>query len=175
LLLTGGYHLRVDLPSRVDDVLVTSPVGRDPRLAAILAERLVAAKAPAGAAVTLAAAGSVDPAALADVRAAAAALAARLQVGVEVGYLSAGDPELTRDWRQDRVGPGQPWVLAPYLLAPGRFYDRAVALGADVVAEPIGAHPLLAAVVLERYDGVAGVDRGVTQDAGQVPGRTAPA
>jgi len=43
------------------------------------------------------------------------------------------------------------------------FHDAVVAAGAAVTSAPIGAHPAVADIVLKRYD------------AGQVPGRTAPA
>ncbi|CNG01527.1 cobalamin (vitamin B12) biosynthesis CbiX protein [Mycobacterium tuberculosis] len=43
-------------------------------------------------------------------------------------------------------------VVAPYLLAPGRFLERARDCGADAVAAPIGAHDAAARLVLRRYD-----------------------
>jgi len=52
--------------------------------------------------------------------------------------------------------------VSTYLLAPGLFADKVAACGARVVAEPLGAHPLLAEIVLDRYEA-------------QLPGRTAPA
>jgi sirohydrochlorin ferrochelatase len=42
--------------------------------------------------------------------------------------------------------------VASYLVAPGAFHDAVRATGAAVVAEPIGAHPAVAEVVLRRYD-----------------------
>ena len=55
-------------------------------------------------------------------------------------------------------------VVSSYLLAPGAFHDLAVAGGAPVVSQPIGDHPVVAQLLLTRYDA-----------ARQVPGRTAPA
>jgi hypothetical protein len=72
--------------------------------------------------------------------------------------VSAGKP---------RLGDLRPRAVASYLLAPGRFADTVAACGAAVVAQPIGAHRVLAEIVLDRYLEAVG--------AGQPPGRTAPA
>ncbi|HEU5268369.1 MAG TPA: hypothetical protein VFU36_00485, partial [Jatrophihabitans sp.] len=49
--------------------------------------------------------------------------------------------------------------VANYLLAPGSFYDRLRArarqLAAGFVAPPIGAHPLVAELIWDRYDQAA--------------------
>ena len=46
-------------------------------------------------------------------------------------------------------------AIAPWFIAPGRITDRVVAVaqaaGAEM-AEPLGAHRLLAATVLDRFD-----------------------
>src|SRR4051812_31333362 len=65
LLLTAGYHVRVDLPAQATDVLVTDALvtdalGPDPRIAAVLAQRLREAGYDGGP-VTLAAAGGAGP------------------------------------------------------------------------------------------------------------------
>jgi sirohydrochlorin ferrochelatase len=41
-------------------------------------------------------------------------------------------------------------AIAPYLLAPGHFADRLAVAGADLVAEPLGAHPAVIELVLDR-------------------------
>ena len=49
-------------------------------------------------------------------------------------------------------------VLAPWFIAHGRITDRVAAIAAEegvVMAEPLGAHPLLAATVLDRFDQAA--------------------
>jgi hypothetical protein len=56
-------------------------------------------------------------------------------------------------------------VVSSYLLAPGAFYDQAFTTHAQVVSAPIGAHSVVAEIVLARYDAAIG----------QVPGRMAPA
>jgi sirohydrochlorin ferrochelatase len=148
LLLSAGYHVRVDIPAQAPGALVTPAVGPDPRLAGALAERLAEAgyhgQAPAP--VVLAAAGSADEQSLDDVRRQAAMLAERLGVEVTAAFLSAGEPKLAEL---------EPAVVAGYLLAPGVFHDKLGACGAEVVSAPLGAHPALTDVVLNRYDDAA--------------------
>lgn len=142
LLLSAGYHVRVDLPGQAPDVVVTDAVGPDPRLAVALAERLREAGWDGVGPVTLAAAGSADPRSLADVRVAAEQLAAQVGVAVEPAYISSGEP---------RLADVRPRVVASYLLAPGVFHDAVAACGAEIVSGPIGSHPALAEIVLDRY------------------------
>ena len=142
LLLSAGYHVRVDLPAQAPGLLVADAVGPDPRLADALGDRLAEAGYDGRTAVTLAAAGSADPRAVDDVRRAAAQLADRLGVDVAPAYISAGEP---------RLADVAPLAVATYLLAPGQFADAAAACGAAVVSAPIGAHPAVAEVVLDRY------------------------
>jgi sirohydrochlorin ferrochelatase len=75
-------------------------------------------------------------------------------VPVSVAYVASGEP---------RLADMAPRVVATYLLAPGVFNDAVASRAADVIAEPLGAHPLLAEIVLDRYE------------RSQPPGRTAPA
>lgn len=42
-------------------------------------------------------------------------------------------------------------AVASWLLAPGLFQRRVQDSGADVVADPLGAHPRVADLVLRRY------------------------
>jgi hypothetical protein len=50
-----------------------------------------------------------------------------------------------------RERTGQPVAVASYLLAPGHFQDQLRDSGADWVTEPLGGHPALAGLVIERY------------------------
>ena len=46
-------------------------------------------------------------------------------------------------------------ALAPWFIAPGRITDRVADIAAALdlaMAEPLGAHPLLAHIVLDRFD-----------------------
>jgi sirohydrochlorin ferrochelatase len=142
LLLASGYHVRVDLPAQAPQAVVAGAVGPDPRLAIALADRLRAAGWNGADAVTLAAAGSSDERSVADVHAAARQLAEHTGAAVRAAFLSAAQPRL------DEVDRS---VVATYLLAPGVFHDQLRSLATGVVSEPIGAHPLVAEIVLDRY------------------------
>jgi sirohydrochlorin ferrochelatase len=143
LLLSSGYHVRVDLPAQAPHAVVTAAVGPDPRLCVALADRLAEAGYGGAGAVVLAAAGSADARSRADVATQGRLLAEHLGVGVTVAYVAAGEPKLA-DVEAD--------VVATYLLAPGHFHDAIRACGATVVGAPLGDHPALAEVVLARYD-----------------------
>ena len=155
LLLSGGYHVRVDIPARASGAVITGAVGPDPLLAAALADRLREAGYDGHSPVVLAGAGSSDERALDDVQTMAGHLATKLDAEVTTAFVSAGAPLLST------VAPR---VVSSYLLAPGLFHDAVIGAGAGVTSAPIGAHPAVAEVVLARYDAAA-----------QVPGRIAPA
>ncbi|MCX9191607.1 cobalamin biosynthesis protein CbiX [Carbonactinospora thermoautotrophica] len=173
LLLTAGYHVRVDIPAAVlargadpaphdpahrdtaPGVVVAPPLGPDPILAELLHERLREAGGLRADAVVLAAAGSSDPRALADVAQVAADLAERLPVPVRVGYASAAHPRVPQAVAELRAAGFRRVAVASFLLADGFFHQSLAAAGADVVTRPLGAHPLLARLVLERYRAAA--------------------
>jgi len=142
LLLAAGYHVRIDLPEQAPDVAVADAIGPDPGLADVLADRLGEAGYDGRSPVTLAAAGSADERARADVEIARKQLADRLGVAVDVAFVAAGEP---------RLADVRPRVVATYLLAPGKFADAVTTCGASVSSAPIGVHPLVAKVVLDRY------------------------
>lgn len=146
LLLSAGYHVRVDLPAQAPSATVTAPVGPDSLLSVALTDRLVEAGYDGAAPVTLVAAGSADERSRADVETQASLLAAQAGAEVTVAYVAAGAP---------RLADVRPAVVASYLLAPGTFYDAIRASGAEVIGAPLGDHPALAEVVLKRYDEAA--------------------
>ena len=161
LMLARGYHALIDIPDRAARLLpgaVTArPLGPDALLAEALARRLGECAQtripPRGEdAVVLAAAGSADPAGADDVRAAARLLARRLRRPVTHGFVAAGGPALADVVAERRRRGAGRVVVASYLLAPGRFLDRARACGADAVSAPIGADGAAARLVLRRYD-----------------------
>jgi sirohydrochlorin ferrochelatase len=161
LLLASGYHVLRDLPAQAPGAVVSAPVGPDERLATALADRLREAGYDEPSPVVLAAAGSSDDRALDDVRIAARQLADLLGVEVAAAFVSAGSPRVA-----EAIAATPAAAVASYLVAPGAFHDAVVATGASVVSAPIGDHPLVADVVLDRYDQCV---------LGQPPGRTAPA
>jgi sirohydrochlorin ferrochelatase len=154
LLLASGYHDRVDLPGAIAagrPGTAHAPVlGPDRRLATALADRLREAGRRPGDAVVLAAAGSSDLAAIASVHTQARLLAAELGTDVTVGFGSAAAPDVPTAVATARATGAARVAIAPYLLAPGHFADRLATAGADLVAEPLGAHPAVVEVVLDR-------------------------
>ncbi|WP_280509673.1 sirohydrochlorin chelatase [Nocardia farcinica] len=158
--LASGYHVYQDVPREVAEsahpaATVTPAMGPDPALARIMALRVRAAGWRPGDAVVVAAAGSSDPRARADVRRAAALLAEQLHAPVRIGYVATGAPRVPeavadlRDSGADRV------FVASYLLAHGLFQQRLHEAGADGVAAPIGVHPAVVRLLAERYRSAA--------------------
>ncbi len=162
LLLSTGYHLTTDIAgaaTAVDTAItaigtgprVAGPLGPDPLLVTALTGRLAEAGVPAGTPVVLAAAGSSDPEAAAQVTAQADLLADALGVPVAASFAAAGRPTVAEAVAGLRTRTGGPVAVASYLLAPGQFYDRLGQSGADWVTAPLGAHPAVAALVIDRY------------------------
>ena len=153
LLLSSGYHDRVDLPAAVaaarPGTLRAPVLGPDPLLSVALAARLAEAGLADADAVVLAAAGSSDPDAVEQVHEQARLLSAHLGKPVTAGFGSAASPTVAE--AVDAAGPSV--AVAPYLLAPGFFVER---LGTDGVAAPLGAHPAVVELVLERYSSTLG-------------------
>ncbi|MEJ2867572.1 CbiX/SirB N-terminal domain-containing protein [Actinomycetospora sp. OC33-EN08] len=149
--LASGFHVRRDVPDQLaalgrTDVVVTEPLGPSPALVDAALERLRDA-GWADERVVLAAAGSTDPVAQQDLRSAAAVVRDRLGVEVPVGYVAGGAPRLADVVAaQDR-----PVALLTWLLAPGVFHRWAAGVGAAVVGEPLGDHPAVASLLVERY------------------------
>jgi sirohydrochlorin ferrochelatase len=156
--LAAGYHVRTDLPAQLaatgHDAVLAAPLGPDPAVLAALADRAGAAGWRPGDALVLAAAGSRDPSATADVRHAAARLAARLDTAVPVGHVTAAPP--VADVVAAHGCTGRRVVVAAYLLAPGLFHDRLAGAGADAVAAPLGCHPGIVAALHDRYRAASG-------------------
>jgi sirohydrochlorin ferrochelatase len=143
MLLARGHHLDVDIPAAAPGAIVAVPIGPDPLIAHVVADRVTAAGWPEGTPLVLAAAGSSDPRGIADVRVAADQLGAVLRVEVTPAFAGTGEPAVTDI---------EAAVVATYLLAPGHFADLIAGCGAPVVSAPIGADPRVADVVLARYD-----------------------
>lgn len=162
LLLSAGYHVRVDLAGAAKDaksksVRVTGALGPDLRLTGILANRLVEAGLRPDDRVVMAAAGSSDGNAAADCQIVGEQLAAVLSRPVTVGYLSTAQPRLSDAVTMARAdSPEARVVVATYLLAPGYFAGLANSAGADVVSAPLlaegqGAPDGLVEAVIDLY------------------------
>jgi sirohydrochlorin ferrochelatase len=158
LLLSAGYHLSHDIEETAAraGVPVTDPLGPGPALVPALAYRLRAAGVPAGTPVVLAAAGSTDPRAAGDARAQAALLAAHVGAPVWAAFASASQPTVAEAVAALTARTGGPVAVASYLLAPGVFHDRLRASGAAWVSAPLGDHPTVAGLVLDRFRSVTG-------------------
>ncbi|MBV9142997.1 MAG: sirohydrochlorin chelatase [Pseudonocardiales bacterium] len=155
--LSAGYHVRTDVPREVAatgrrDVTISTALGPHPLLVDAVADRLRAAGWRRDDTVVLAAAGSSDPRAGADVRAAARQLSGSIGSRVRVAFVATGAPRVAplvaglRSVEEPRI------AVAAWLLAPGLFHRRLATAGADVVAAPLGVHP----GVLDRLVQLAG-------------------
>ncbi|MFE3764036.1 sirohydrochlorin chelatase [Streptomyces sp. NPDC059104] len=165
LLLGRGTHVKRDLPASAARaahlrVRVAAPLGPHPLLVEALFERLLEAGwnpgRPDGAAVVLAAAGSRDPESAADTRRTAAQLSERLGgIPVVPAYASANTsatPDVREVVRALTARGHHRIAVASYFAAPGRFASASAAAAPGPASAPLGAHPALARLVLQRYD-----------------------
>jgi sirohydrochlorin ferrochelatase len=159
LLLSTGHHVNHDLPetARLSPYPVTlaRPLGPHPLLAAAAAMQLRAAGAVRGDAVVLVVAGSNDPAAAADARAAGRLLRSRWGAPVRVACLGGTGPRVPEVFARLRAEGHRRIAVSPYLLAPGHFATKAAAVarsqGAVAVADLLGPHSFTAEVVVRRH------------------------
>jgi sirohydrochlorin ferrochelatase len=153
LLLSAGYHLSAELTAAAAAARarLAGPLGPDRLLTDALAGRLAAAGVPAGTPVVLAAAGSADPAAAAQVRRQERLLAERLDAPVLAAFVAAGQPGADQAVATLRHATGLPVAVAAYLLSPGRFHAQLAGTGARWITAPLAGHQALAELVLERY------------------------
>ncbi|MCU1668408.1 MAG: putative Sirohydrochlorin cobaltochelatase domain, cbiX family [Blastococcus sp.] len=164
LLLSGGYHVHVDIAGAVaaaDGTVAAPPLGPDPRLAEVLRDRLIEAGADPRdplTAVVLAAAGSSDPRSVADVELTAELLQREWAGPVTTGYGSAAQPPVADAVAAARRAGAQRVAVAAYLLAPGHFHDKLAGAAADVVTAPLLPDARIAAVLLDRYDAAPAPD-----------------
>jgi sirohydrochlorin ferrochelatase len=152
LLLSTGYHLTTDIAAAASPPQrVAGPLGPDQLLVTALLSRLAEAGVPGGTPVVLAAAGSTDPEAATQVSAQAELLAEALNVPVKVAFAAAGQPTVPVAVADLRASTGAPVAVASYLLTQGHFHDQLARAGADWVTAPLGDHPAVAALVIDRY------------------------
>ncbi|WP_087485452.1 uroporphyrinogen-III C-methyltransferase [Brachybacterium massiliense] len=160
LLLTTGFHVGDDIAGAVADheAVAAAPMGPDPRLAEVMADRLAEAGAHAEDAVVMAVAGTRDPAGQAMAHEMGALLSQRLGREVTVAFIAAAEPSVPDAVARLRGGDEAEGrvVIACYLLARGFFHSQLEGTGADLVAEPLGDHPLIAELLVDRYRGALG-------------------
>ena len=161
LLLASAYHARVDIPAMIAesqaDVLQADTLGEDPRLIEVLRHRLAPlTTGHRNVGVLVVAVGSSHADANARTAALGDALAADDRWGaVQVAYATGPQPSVADGIAALRQRGARHIAMAPWFIAPGRITDRVSAIaGAHgvMMAEPLGAHPLLAATVLDRFD-----------------------
>jgi sirohydrochlorin ferrochelatase len=153
--LARGYHVRTDLPAHVaasghPNATVTPALGPSREIAQIVAQQLVKSGWRPGDSVILAAAGTSDPRARADLRITAAQVSALTRSSVDLGFAATGDPHVCEAVERARRR-GRRVVVASYLLADGLFHEVLRASGADIVTRPLGTHPELARVIASRF------------------------
>lgn len=163
LLLASAYHARVDIPAMLDGAKVpvrqAETLGEDPRLVEVLRQRLAERGVSPSArdtAVLVVAVGSSHAEANARTATVASALAAESQwAAVRVAYATGPQPSVSDGIAELRSAGARRIVVAPWFIAAGRITDR-VAASADStgveMSDPLGAHPLVAATVLDRFD-----------------------
>ncbi|KAA1251944.1 sirohydrochlorin chelatase [Mycobacterium simiae] len=154
--LSRGYHVRCDLPAHVaasghPHVTVTPALGPSRQITRILARQLVESGWRPEDSVVLAAAGTSDHRALADLHAARARLSALIGSHVQLAFAATGRPDVRAAVARARRRGARRVVVVSYLLAEGLFQERLRASGADLVTPPLGDHPGLAQLIAQRF------------------------
>ncbi|QDQ96022.1 sirohydrochlorin chelatase [Tomitella fengzijianii] len=159
--LASGFHVRTDLPRQAAaagprrTLRIAGAIGPDPVLAAVQALRLREAGRAEADAVLMAAVGSSDPRARADVRRAGRLLSDALDVPVSTALCADGSKAIEAAVERLRSAGARRVAVSPYLLSEGLFHSRITDCGADVVADPIGDHPALARLIVHRMRAIA--------------------
>lgn len=172
LLLANAYHARVDITSLIAAsgvrrsglrVRQAGVLGEDPRLLRVLRERLArlgVSGRDEELGVLVVAVGSTDDAANAATTTVAAALAegtrwAGAAAAFATGPFNPEKPTVAEAADRLRALGSTRLVIAPWFLAPGLLTDRVAGFARDAgipMAQPLGAHRLVAQTALERFD-----------------------
>ena len=168
LLLANAYHARVDIPDIIAsaqagcahaDILRADTLGEDPRLVSVMRQRLDELdinlhRDDTG--VLVVAVGSSHAEANAGTATLADAMAHGTRwAGVRVAYATGPAPSVADGIDELRHLGARRIALAPWFIAGGRITDRVAAIAAAEfipMAGPLGAHPLLAETLLDRFD-----------------------
>jgi len=173
LLLANAYHARVDIPDIIaeaqagsaqagyahPDILRADTLGEDPRLVHVMRQRLDELNVELDrddVGVLVVAVGSTHAEANAGTATLADAMAHGTRwAGVRVVYATGPAPSVADGIAELRHLGARRIALAPWFIAGGRITDRVAAIAAAegiAMAEPLGAHPLLAETLLDRFD-----------------------
>lgn len=160
MLLSTGYHVREDIHGCVRGrrAVAAEPLGPDPRLAQVMAERLAEAGLREDDAVVMAAAGTRSTAGQDMSRQMAEHLSTLLGRPVTTAFIAAAEPTPAQAVAaaREQLPAGGRVAVASYLLSPGRFQEMLTDCGADLIAEPMGVHDLLIDVAIDRYEAALG-------------------
>ena len=161
LLLADAYHARVDIPLLIAEsgAVQADVLGEDERLVNVLRQRvrsLGISRRDPGVGVAVVSVGSSRAHANTRTAAVAPALAAGTRwAGAVTAFATGPNPTLAEATERLRAMGARRLVIAPWFLAHGRITDRVAEHAASQgisMAEPLGAHPLVAATVLDRFD-----------------------
>ncbi|PJE22212.1 MAG: hypothetical protein CK431_17745 [Mycobacterium sp.] len=168
LLLADAYHARVDIPAQIaqcvvgDRIRQAAVLGEDERLISVARRRVIesgASRLDDTLGVLVVAIGSSNAAANARTADVAPRLAAGTRwAAVSTAFATHREPSLAESVQRLRDRGAGRVVIAPWFLAPGRIPDRVERFAAEAgvtMAAPLGAHPLVAETVLDRFDQAA--------------------
>ncbi len=158
--LSRGYHVRTDLPAHVaasghPNVILTPALGPSAEIVRTVAQQLVKSGWRPGDSIVLAAAGTSDSLARADLHSTATRLSVLTGSRVRLGFAATGEPQVCQavDMARARArrDGGRRVAVASYLLADGLFQERLRRSGADLVSQPLGTHAGLARLIVNRF------------------------
>lgn len=163
LLLASAYHAGIDIPEQIAGCggrfRQADALGEDSRLVAVLHQRLTERgvhRLDSDLGVLVVAVGSSNAAANARTAQVAAKLAAGSRwAAVTTAFATGPEPSVAEAASQLRRLGARRLAIAPWFLAPGLLTDRVREYAAQEgipTAAPLGAHPLVAETVLDRYD-----------------------
>ncbi|KZS57445.1 sirohydrochlorin chelatase [Mycobacterium ostraviense] len=164
LLLASAYHARRDIPNQIaragaHGVRQADVLGEDDRLVSVLRERLAEldiSPLDRDLGVVVVAIGSSNAAANARTARVAAALTAGTRwAGATIAFATRPQPSVPDAVARLRRRGARRLVIAPWFLAPGLITDKVWNYARDngiPMAQPLGAHRLVAETLLDRYD-----------------------
>jgi sirohydrochlorin ferrochelatase len=161
LLLASAYHARVDIPAMITDSTVRQAdvLGEDERLRQVMHQRLAesgVSRDDSELGVLVVAVGSSWDAVNARTAGVADALATETRwAGAVTAFATGPRPSVEAAAQRLRRRGAARIVIAPWFLAHGRITDRVANFARAngiAMAEPLGAHPLVAETVLDRFD-----------------------
>ncbi|BCO88811.1 MULTISPECIES: sirohydrochlorin chelatase [Mycobacterium] len=170
LLLASAYHARLDIPEQIaragaQGIRQADVLGEDDRLVTVLRERLTeigVSPLDEDLGVLVVAIGSSNLAANARTAKVASRLAAGTRwAGAATAFATRPEASVARAADQLRRRGARRLVIAPWFLAPGFITDGVSTFARDNgirMASPLGAHPLVAETVLDRYDEALAAD-----------------